>query len=205
VNMRRHSTPGFAVGIGAVLAAVITSACAWQTYAVTRAARHFTGLKTRVHIIHPLASSLRGYRVIELRPLANLMPGRVPSAMEGYLGARIAGELSHLTTAPEVTRVTALDLAATDPSQTPDEASALIVEGFLDDYNPGSRLLRVVELGFNHVAVTVRVLLRDKRSNRLVGAVSVTAEDDRETGTTTAAIDHVASGIGRFLGAGYAR
>ena len=45
----------------------------------------------------------------------------------------------------------------------------LVIDGFVDDYDPGSLPLRVVELGFNHVAVTVRIRLRDKQSGRIIG------------------------------------
>ncbi|MEP6915033.1 MAG: hypothetical protein ABJC89_05280 [Acidobacteriota bacterium] len=194
-----------ALGAGAICAALLTSGCGWQTYAITRAARHVTGAKTRDHTLQPLASSLRGYRVIELHEFSNMLPGRVPAPMERYLGDRIARALSRITAAPVVERVSALDLAVARLSPDTRAEAVLLADGFLDDYEPGSRALRIVELGFNHVAVTVRMQLRDKQSNRLLGAVSVTAEDDRETGTTKAAIDRVASRIGRFVESGFAR
>jgi hypothetical protein len=39
----------------------------------------------------------------------------------------------------------------------------------------------------------------------VLGAASITAEDDRETGTTKAALDHVASRVRAFIATGYAR
>ena len=51
-DMSRPRLHRLAIGVGTALGiALITSGCAWQTYAVTRAARHFTGAKTREHII----------------------------------------------------------------------------------------------------------------------------------------------------------
>jgi hypothetical protein len=202
--MRRSQLYRATLLAGAMCAGLFTSGCSWQTYAVMRTGRHFTGEKTHEHILQPLASSLRGYRVIELHELANMLPGRVPAAMERYLGERIASELSRLTTAPAIERFTALDLEVASLSRDISPEAALVVDGFLDDYDAGSRALRIVELGFNHVAVTVRVQLSDKQSNGLLGAVSITAEDDRENGTTTAAIDQAASRIGRFVEGGYA-
>lgn len=170
-----------------------------------RAGRQFTGAKTRVHVIRPLASSLRAYRVIELHPLSNLLPGHVPPSMEREIGDRVDAALSHVSTTPSVTRMTALDLEARRLTPDIETGSALVVEEFLDDYDVGSRTLRIVELGFNHIAVTVRVQLHDRRSNAMLGSISVTAEDDRETGTAEAAITRVAGAIGGFVGEGYAR
>ena len=65
--------------------------------------------------------------------------------------------------------------------------------------------MRIAELGFNHIAVTLRIRVRDKSSGRLLGAASVTAEDDSATGTTTGAINRAAERIRAFLAAGYAR
>ena len=59
--------------------------------------------------------------------------------------------------------------------------------------------------GFNHVAVNKRVRLRDKQSGQLLAAASVTAEDDRASGTTRAAIDHATARIRAFVETGYAR
>jgi len=191
--------------IAALGAASLTSGCAWQTYAAMRATRHVTGAKMHEHVIRPLASSLRGYRVIELRQFTNMLPGRVPASMEQYLGDRVASGLSGLPAAPAVARMTALDVEVAAASPAPDAQPTLVIEGFLDDYDAGSRALRIVELGFNHVAVTARAQLRDKQSNILLGGISITAEDDRETGTTKQAIERVAGRIDRFVEGGYAR
>ncbi len=191
------------LGLGFALAG---SGCAWQTYAVTRTIREVTGAKTRLHVIVPVRASLRAYRVIEVRPLSDLFGARVPPAMERYLDDRIRTALRDLPSSPAVVGV-----PAPIPGETRDEAAdgspeaTLVVEGFLDDYEEGSRSLRLVELGFNHIAVTVRIRLRDKTSGRLLGAASVTAEDDRASGTIRAAINNTADRIRGFVETGYAR
>jgi hypothetical protein len=55
------------------------------------------------------------------------------------------------------------------------------------------------------VAVTLRIRLRDKASGQLLGAASVTAEDDRASGTSKAAIDHATTRIRGFVETGYAQ
>ena len=134
--------------------------------------------------------------MIEVTPLADLVGERIPAAMERYLNERMFGALSTLASSP----TTVVAAADADPA-----ASALVLDRFLDDYDGGSRSLRVVELGFNHIAVTLRVRLRDKQTGQLLGAASVTAEDDRASGTTKAAIDHAVDRIRDFVQAGYAR
>jgi hypothetical protein len=183
--------------------AALGSGCAWQPYVVTRAVRHVTGAKTRVHLIIPLAASLRAYRVIELRALSNQLPGRVPAAMARYLDDRIAKELGSLPSAPAIVRPVEPDLNPGAPE--PPAEPTLLVDGFLDDYDAGSLPLRIIELGFNHITVTARIRLRDKASERVLGSASITAEDDRETGTTKAAIDHLASRVRTFVVTGYAQ
>lgn len=182
------------VSLAGLCLALATSGCGWQTYAVTRSVREVTGAKTRLHVVVPIASSLRPYHAIEVAPLADLIGDRIPPPMEQYLNERLVKALSGLPAAP------------TNLSRPLDaEPGTVVVDGFIDDYDAGSRPLRVVELGFNHVAITIRVRLRAKASGQLLGAVSVTAEDDRASGTTRAAIDHAAARIRAFVEAAYAR
>ena len=129
----------------------------WQTYAVTRSVREVTGAKTRLHVVMPLGSSLRHYRVIEVTPLADLIGERIPPSMEQYLNDRVIAAFSSLPSSPTTVQ---------GPVDRDATRARLAVDGFLDDYDAGSRSLRVVELGFNHVAVTLRVRLRDKQSGQ---------------------------------------
>jgi hypothetical protein len=182
------------IGLAGLCLALASSGCGWQTYAATRSVREVTGAKTRLHVVAPIAASLRAYRAIEVAPLADLVGDRIPPPMERYLNERLVKALSGLPAAP-----------TTVPRPVDADAGTVVVDGFIDDYDAGSRSLRIVELGFNHVAVTVRVRLRDKASGELLGAASVTAEDDRASGTTRAAIDHAAARIRAFVEGGYAR
>jgi hypothetical protein len=179
------------------------SGCSWQTYAVSRGLRYATGVQTRFHTLRPLTSSLKDYRVIEVRKLDDMLPGHVPPALERYLNARLVKELGTVPTSP---RVVSLDDSAAPGEGDAQSAPAhqtLVCEGFIDDYDPGYLALRLVELGFNHLALTVRLQLRDKATGRLVGAASVTSQDDRVSATSRAAADRLAHRLGRFVGAGY--
>jgi len=187
----------------AALCAAAVSGCAWQPYVVTRAVRYGTGLRTRVHAVVPLEGHLARYRVIEVHPFENLLPDHMPPGMAAYLNGRIASALHAVRSAPRI--VVAIESAdGSAPAAADDTAPAtLLLEGDIDDYDPGSFPLRVVELGFNHIAVTARVRLRDKRSGRVVAAASITVQDDRATGTGRGAIDHLAKRITTYVSAGY--
>lgn len=202
---RSFSSPRWLATAAGIVFALATSGCAWKTYVVTRSVRELSGAKTRLHVIAPLPGSLRTYRTIEVRPLRDLLGTRVPPSMERYLNDRITSALADLPSAPAVTRAAAPVPGVADGNTSEPSAATLVVDGFLDDYEAGTRALRVVELGFNHIAVTVRVRLRDKQSGTLLGAASITAEDDRATGTTRAAINNAADRIRGFVKAGYAR
>jgi hypothetical protein len=174
--------------------AVVSSGCAWKRYVGARTVRYVTGAPTRLHTITPPEKGLPDYTVVEFRELENLLPGQVPPALERRLNERIAGALRTTRWKPSVF---APDEVPSEPDAPP--RPVLIFEGFIDDYDPGYRALRAVELGFNHVAVTVRFQLRDAQTGRVMAAASITAQDNRVTGTTRGAIDRIARKIRKFL------
>lgn len=184
------------VGLAGFCLALVNAGCGWQTYAVTRSVREITGAKTRLHVVTAIGSSLWRYRIIEVAPLTDLVGDRIPPPMEQYLNGCLLDAFADLPSSPATVR---------GPTESDARVPALLVDGDLDDYALGSRSLRIVELGFNHVAVTLRVRLRDKDSGQLLGAASVTAEDDCASGTTRAAIDHATARIRAFVETGYAR
>ena len=199
-----------AAGSIAVLCACssVAAGCAWQPYVVTRGIRHLTGNHTRVHPIVPLAASLKPYRIVEVMPLENLLGTAVPMTTERLINDRVAEGLRALPTSPQVIAVRPDPLAPADaasgaPPGSP--APTLRVEGYIDDLDAGSLPLRIAELGFNHVAVTVRIRLRDKATAQVVGAASFTAQDDRVTASANVAINNVAKRIRAYVGAGYER
>jgi hypothetical protein len=156
--------------------------------------RLFTGAPTRFHLVVPLHESLKAFRAIEMKPLENLVGNHLPPPMERYLNERVMQELQSLKSAPKV--------EAYGESAPPQE-SALVFEGFIDDYDPGYVGLRLLEFGFNHIAITVRFQLRDRKTGEIVGAASITSQDDRATATTKGAVDRLAKRIHKFVNSGY--
>lgn len=163
-----------------------------------------TGARTQVHSIVPVTAPLRRYRVIETHSLENLMPGKMPPVLERYLNDVLAEQLRSIASAPAIVRGDA-ELWS-DQGVTPSVPAepTLVLEGFIDDYDPGYVGLRLVELGFNHMVVTIRFQLRDKQTGRIVGAASVTAQDNRVTATVRETIGRLVESVRSLIGAGYA-
>ncbi len=176
--------------------------CTWQGYAVSRGVRTVTGARTQLHAIVPVAATLRSYRVIEMHPLENLVP-TMPSELERFLTDALADQLHHLASSPAIVQ--------RDPNATPLDASSpdaptaptLVLDGEIDDYDPGYVGLRLVELGLNHQVITIRIQLQDKQTGKVVGAASITAQDKTVISTAKQTIRRVASRVRAFVGAGY--
>jgi hypothetical protein len=193
-----------AVQTGVLLGLAVSAAgCSWTGYSVTRGIRAITGGPTRTHTIVPVTSSLRRYRIIEAHPLEDEIGGRMPADDERYLNQVLADELGHVSSNPKVVRPVPAGAGAAPPSVP--AAPTLVVEGSIDDYDPGYAGLRLIELGFNHMVVTARIRLRDKATGRVMGAASVTAQDDRVTATVRGTIWRLVEHIKSFVGAGYAK
>ena len=179
------------------------AACTWQEYAVSRGIRTVTGARTQLHCIVPITTPLRTYRVIETQRLRNLAPGTMPSDLEEYLNDALDEQLRLLAAAPTIVH-------ERDPAPMADESlvrsiptvPTLAFGGFIDDYDPGYIGLRLVELGFNHMVVTVRIRLLDKSTGQTMGAASITAQDNRVTATSKGTIDRLAHRVARFLDTG---
>jgi hypothetical protein len=186
----------------ALSAVLLLGACNWRPYAYTRGIRQFTGKKMRTHTIAANRSDLSHYQVLEVKKLDNLVLGQIPSPMERYLNDRIYAYLKSLKLFPEVARE-GYDFVIEDPSVKTAAKPTVIFEGAIDDYEPGYRSLRFAELGFNHVAVTVRFQLRDKQTQEILSSSSITAQDDTPTGSTKSAENRVAKRIRKLVAAEY--
>jgi hypothetical protein len=178
------------------------SGCTWQGYAVTRGIRTVTGIRTDLHAIRPVTAPLRAYRIIEMHPLENLVPA-MPSELERYLNDTLAEQLHRLPSSPAIVRRDPEAPLEDSGDVEAEAAPTLVLDGFIDDYDPGYVGLRLVELGLNHQVVTVRIQLRDKQTGDIVGAASVTAQDNRAVGTVKATIGRLAARLRTFVEAGY--
>ncbi len=184
--------------LGICCAGLVFGGCSIQPYMVTRTTREFTGKKLRTHTIIPLQDNLSHYQVLEVKPLENMVLERIPAPMEKHLNEQIYANLKSLKVLPEVSRE-GYEFVIEDPSAKPELKRTLVFEGSIDDYEPGMRSLRLMELGYNHVAVTVRFRLRDQQTNQVLSSASITAQDDTVSGNTKRAEDKVAKRIRKII------
>lgn len=189
--MHRYRLAGIFVCI------VALSGCSWQQYVGARAVRTLTGSKLRYHSLTPLNDTLDRYRIIEVRQLDNEVLDQIPVSLEKYLNDRIASELKAVNTAPAIR-----SSAGADTQDGPAQPT-LVLSGAIQDYDPGYFGLRLVEFGFNHIAVTITFELRDKQTGDLLASGSVTAQDDRATPSPKSAINKIARRIRNAVDAGY--
>ena len=49
--------------------------------------------------------------------------------------------------------------------------ATLVLEGYIDDFTPGIPKLRYIEQGNNHAILTVRIMIKDKLTARVLGQV----------------------------------
>jgi hypothetical protein len=187
-----------------VCVGALTSGCTWQGYAIGRAVRTVTGAPTRVHTVVPV-TSLRRYRVIETHDLDNRLGRRIPAEDEKFLNDVLAKDLRLVESSPRVVREDQAAPGEPAPEGSSATVPTLVLDGSIEDYDPGYFGLRLVELGFNHMVATVRIRLRDKQTGKVVGAASITAQDDRLIATPHALIGRLVDHVRSFVSAGYAR
>jgi hypothetical protein len=164
-------------------------------YVPTRTAREFLGERTNVHPIVPITADLRQYKVIAIKHLDNLMLDAMPVRMYDYLNGQLVKEISRRKLFNEVVRIE--DEAELGPKhETP---PTLVLDGFVDNYNPGSRGLRLIEMGLNHAVVTIRFQLRDRQTDAVVGSASITVYERAARKTVKSAIERATKTAAEFI------
>jgi hypothetical protein len=81
----------------------------------------------------------------------------------------------------------------------------LVLTGYIDNFNPGSRGLRVLELGLNHAVVTLRFQLQDWQTQETVASASVTVYERASSKTVTTAIHRATRSVADFIRKGDAQ
>lgn len=187
-----------------ILASVILQAgCAWHSYAYSRAIRQVTGDKVRTHtIVSADSGTLARYQVLEVKKLDNLMLDRVPPQVHTYIDDKIYSEIKSTNLFAEVHRE-GYEFIIEDPAAPAKPKPTVVFEGAIDDYDPGYRGLRFIELGFNHSVVTIRFQLRDKQTGEILSSASITAQNDTPTGSSKSAVNKVAKRIRKMIRAQY--
>lgn len=176
---------------------LLNAGCPWRPYVMDRTFRQVTGQKIRLHRVLPVSDDLSRYRILEVQPLENMMLDQITPDLRYYLENKIFEALSDAKRFDQVVRAE----PAGSPEEPPEEPT-LVLEGAIDDYHPGYVGLRIFELGYNHISLTIRFQLRDKQTGDVLGSASVTVHENRPNGTPRGAANRVAKEIRKYLRSG---
>lgn len=75
----------------------------------------------------------------------------------------------------------------------------LLLDGFLDNYNAGSRALRLAELGLNHGVVTIRIELKDSNTHEILGSASISVYERGVFRAENSAVHKAAKSVAQFV------
>jgi hypothetical protein len=173
-----------------------------MTSVPTRVFREVHGLRVRSYQITPVTDDLRLYRAIEVHQLENLMLDQIPESSVKQLNMEIVKGLrsqKHFDRITEVYELPELQ-GQSHPNVKADRSqSNLILEGYIDDYTPGIPKLRYIEQGNNHAVLTVRIILKDKQTARVLGEVNITVENTRVTSNVSRMVEKTAEEVVTFV------
>src|SRR5262249_19837487 len=124
---------------------------------------------------------------------------KLPPETERYLNQKLFDAFRSLKPAALVVRQRDEASPENDPATEP----TLLLEGQIDDFHPGYRGLRILELGYNHISTTVRFQLWDQQTGELLGSASITVHENRPNGTPRSAADRIAKEMKKFMRSGY--
>jgi hypothetical protein len=196
----------FVLSIILALISLGCSARSVMTSVPTRVFREVHGLRVRSYQITPVTDDLRLYRAIEVHQLENLMLDQIPETSIKQLNMEIIRGLRSLKHFDRITEVDeSSDLQGNSINQSHSDVRAdrpqsiLILEGYIDDYTPGIPKLRYIEQGNNHAVLTVRIILKDKQTARVLGEVNITVENTRVTSNVSRMVEKTAEEVGTFV------
>jgi hypothetical protein len=193
--MKRNSL-FFLVLVAAVLG---STGCNLKRHALsfspTRIAREFTSEQTNFHTTTPIRGDLRRYKVIAVKKFENLMLDEMPVGVFNFLNDQLIKEISQKELFQEVHPFQYEEELEPRESAPP----TLVLAGYVDNYNPGSRGLRVLELGLNHAVVTLRFQLQDWQTQQTLASASVTVYERASSKTAITAIHRAARSVAEFI------
>ena len=197
----------FVLSIG--LAAAVNLGCSVRgvvTSVPSRIFREVHGLRVRSYQITPVTDDLRVYKAIEVHQLENLLLDQIPEPTVQQLNMEIVKRVRSLNHFDRITEVDqAISLPGTPVNQSNPEVnvdqsqSELVVEGYIDDYTPGIPKLRYIEQGNNHAVLTVRIMLKDKLTARVLGEMNITVENTRITSNVAKMVQKAAKEVAKFV------
>ena len=75
----------------------------------------------------------------------------------------------------------------------------LVLEGYIDDFTAGIPKLRYIEQGNNHAILTVRLILKDKLTARVLSQMNITVENTRMTSNVERMVDKSAEEVASYV------
>ena len=172
----------------------------------TRVFREVHGLRVRSYKMMPVTDDLRRYKAIEIHKLNNLMLEVIPAQSVEQLNAGLVKEIGALNHFDRITVIDGPnDFREKLVNQPGREITAtvsqptLVVEGYIDDFTPGIPKLRYIERGNNHAILTVRIILKDKQTARVLSQMNITVENSRLTSNVKRMVDKSAEEVARYV------
>ena len=171
-----------------------------------RVFREVHGLRVRSYQMMPVTNDLRQYKAIEIHKLNNLMLDEIPAQSVEQLNVGIVKQIRALNHFDHIAVIDgANDSQEKKANQPGDEITdavlqpTLVLEGYIDDFTPGIPKLRYIEQGNNHAILTVRIMLKDKQTARVLGQMNITVENTRITSNVERMVGKSAEEVARYV------
>ena len=171
-----------------------------------RVFREVHGLRVRSYQMMPVTSDLRQYKAIEIHKLNNLMLDEIPAQSVEQLNVGIDKQIRALNHFDHIAVIDgANDSREKQANQPGDEITdavlqpTLVLEGYIDDFTPGIPKLRYIEQGPNAAILTVRIMLKDKQTARVLGQMNITIENTRITSNVKRMMGKSAEEVARYV------
>jgi len=186
-------------GTGCSLRSVATSV-------PSRVFREVHGLRVRSYQLTPVTNDLRQYKAIEIHKLNNLMIDEIPARSVEQLNVGIVQQIRALNYFDHIAVIDGAndsqEKQANQPSEEITDAvlqPTLALEGYIDDFTPGIPKLRYIEQGNNHAILTVRMMVKDKLTARVLGQMNITVENTRITSNVERMVVKSAEEVARYV------
>jgi len=186
-------------GTGCSLRSVATSV-------PSRVFREVHGLRVRSYQMMPVTNELRQYKAIEIHKLNNLMLDEIPSQSVEQLNVGIDKQIRGLNHFDHITAIDgpndSQEKQANQPGHEITDAilqPTLVLDGYIDDFTPGIPKLRYIEQGNNHAILTVRIMVKDKLTARVLGQMNITVENTRITSNVEKMVGKSAEEVARYV------
>jgi len=154
----------------------------------------------------PVTNDLRQYKAIEIHKLNNLMIDEIPARSVEQLNVGIVKQIRALNYFDHIAVIDGANDSQEKQADQPGEEitdamlqPTLVLEGYIDDFTPGIPKLRYIEQGNNHAILTVRIMVIDKLTARVLGRMNITVENTRITSNVERMVGKSAEEVARYV------